>query len=154
MTPSSVSCQKTGALLGTRMGTRRRCCHVLFCVVVTCFTFLATHSYCRFNASHRACVCVYVCRPVYLCTYNFTESFLRIQQYVQLVDKLLAFYGTPRFIAVFTAANHRSTYPNPTSVRSVLIYFSYRRLCLPSGFFPSCFMYIWRDRMCSCRGLL
>ena len=67
---------------------------------------------------------------------------------LQLVKKFSAFYGTRRFITALTSARHlslswaspiQSSYPNPTSWRSILILSSHRRLGLPSGLFPSGF---------------
>ena len=66
----------------------------------------------------------------------------------QLVKKFPAFYGTRRFITALTSVRHlslscaspiQSTYPHPTSWRSILILFIHLRLGLPSGLFPSGF---------------
>ena len=66
---------------------------------------------------------------------------------LQLVKKFPAFYGTQRFLTAFTSARHlslswaspiQSSYPNPTSWRSILLS-SHLRLGLPSGLFPSVF---------------
>ena len=51
----------------------------------------------------------------------------------QLVKKLPVFYGIRRFITAFTSARHlslscQSTYPHPTSWRSILILSSHLRL--------------------------
>jgi len=63
----------------------------------------------------------------------------------QLDKKFPAFYGTWRFITVFTSARHlslswassiHSITPHPTSRRSILILSSHLRLGLPSGSFP------------------
>ena len=65
----------------------------------------------------------------------------------QLVKKFPAFYGTRRFITALTSVRHlslscaspiQSTYPHPTSWRSILIS-THLRLGLPSGLFPSGF---------------
>ena len=65
---------------------------------------------------------------------------------LQLVKKFPAFYGTRRFLTAPTSARHlslswagpiRSSYPNPTSWRSILILSSHLRLGLPSGLFIS-----------------
>ena len=65
-----------------------------------------------------------------------------------LVKKFLAFYRTRKIITAFTSARHlslswtssvQSIPPHPTSWRSILILFSYLRLGLPSGLFPSGF---------------
>ena len=66
----------------------------------------------------------------------------------QLVKKFPAFYGTRRFITALTSVRHlslswaspiQSTYPHPTSWRSILILSTHLRLGLPSGLFPSSF---------------
>ena len=66
----------------------------------------------------------------------------------QLVNNFHAFYGTRKFITVFTSAHHlslswsssiQSIPPHPTSWRSILILLSHLRLGLPSGLFPSGF---------------
>jgi hypothetical protein len=66
----------------------------------------------------------------------------------QLVKKFPAFYGTRRFITVFTRTRHwslswarwiQSTPSHTVSLRSILMLTSYLRLCLPSGLFPSSF---------------
>ena len=67
---------------------------------------------------------------------------------LQLVKKFPAFYGTRRFLTAITSARHlslswaspiQSSYPTPTSWRSILIVSSHLRLGLPSGLFPSGF---------------
>ena len=67
---------------------------------------------------------------------------------LQLVKKFPAFHGTRRFITALTSIHHlslswaspiQSTYPHPTSWRSILILSTHLRLGLPSGFFPSGF---------------
>ena len=67
---------------------------------------------------------------------------------LQLVKKFPAFHGTRRFITVLTSVRHlslswaspiQSTYPHPTSWRSILILSTHLRLGLPSGLFPSGF---------------
>ena len=59
-----------------------------------------------------------------------------------------AFYGTRRFITALTSVRHlslswaspiQSTYPHPTSWRSILILYTHLRLGLPSCLFPSGF---------------
>ena len=66
---------------------------------------------------------------------------------LQLV-KFPSFYGTRRFITALTNVRHlslswanpiQSTYPHPTSWRSILILSTHLRLGLPSGLFPSGF---------------
>ena len=65
-----------------------------------------------------------------------------------LVKKFPAFHGTPRFITALTSIRHlslswaspiQSTYPHPTSCRSILIVSTHLRLGLPSDLFPSGF---------------
>ena len=67
---------------------------------------------------------------------------------LQLVKKFPAFYGTRRFITALTSVRHlslswaspiQSTYPHPTSWRSILILSTHLRLGLRSGLFPSGF---------------
>jgi len=64
---------------------------------------------------------------------------------LQLVKKFSAFHGTRRFITALTNVHHlslswarpiQSIYPNPTSLRSILILSTHLRLGLPSGLFP------------------
>ena len=64
---------------------------------------------------------------------------------LQLVKKFPAFYGTRRFITVLTSVRHlslswanpiQSTYPHPTSWRSILILSTHLRLGLPVVSFP------------------
>ena len=67
---------------------------------------------------------------------------------LQLVKKFPAFHGTQWFITALTSVRQlslswaspiQSTYPYPTSWRSVLILSTHLRLGLPSGLFPSGF---------------
>ena len=66
---------------------------------------------------------------------------------LQPVKKFPAFHGTRRFITALTSVRHpvswaspiQSTYPHPTSWRSILILYTHLRLGLPSGLFPSGF---------------
>ena len=67
---------------------------------------------------------------------------------LQLVKKFAAFHGTRRFITAITSVRHlslswaspiQSTYPHPTSWRSILILSTHLRLGLPSGLLPSGF---------------
>ena len=67
---------------------------------------------------------------------------------LQLVKEFPAFYGTRRFITALTSFRHpslswasptQSTYPQPTSWKSILILSTHLRLGLPSGLFPSGF---------------
>ena len=87
----------------------------------------------------------------YLLTYLLTpwsRVLLEKLASLQLVKNFPAFYGTRRFLTALTSARHlslswaspiQSSYPNPTSWRSILILFSHLRLGLPSGLFPSGF---------------
>ena len=61
---------------------------------------------------------------------------------LQIVKKFPSFHGTRRFITALTSAHHlslswacpiQSTYPHPTSWRSILILSTHLRLGLPSG---------------------
>ena len=67
---------------------------------------------------------------------------------LQLFKKFPAFHGTRRFITALTSVRHlslswaspiQSTYPHPTSWRSILILSTHLNLGLPSGLFPSGF---------------
>ena len=67
---------------------------------------------------------------------------------LQLVKKFPAFHGTRRFITALTSVRHlslswaspiQSTYPHPTSWRSILTLSTHLHLGLPSGLFPSGF---------------
>ena len=67
---------------------------------------------------------------------------------LQLVKQFPAFHGTRRFITVLTSVRHlslswaspiQSTYPHPTSWRSIPISPTHLRLGLPSGLLPSGF---------------
>ena len=67
---------------------------------------------------------------------------------LNLVKTFPAFHGPRRFITAFTSVRHlslsraspiQSTYPHPTSWRSILILSIHLRLGLPSGLFPSGF---------------
>ena len=67
---------------------------------------------------------------------------------LQLVKKFPAFHGTRRFITALTSVRQlslswaspiQSTYPHPTSWRSILILYTHLRLGLPNGLFPSGF---------------
>ena len=67
---------------------------------------------------------------------------------LQLVKRFPAFHGTRRFITALTSVRHpslswaspiQSTYPHPTSGRSILILSTHLRLGLPSGLLHSGF---------------
>ena len=85
--------------------------------------------------------------PTYLLT-RWCRVLLEKLTGLQLVKKFPAFYGTQRFITAFTSVRHlslscaspiQSTYPHPTSWRSILILSTHLQLGLPSGLFPSGF---------------
>ena len=90
-------------------------------------------------------------RVLYLLTYLLTPCcrvLLEKLTGLQLFKKFPAFYGTRRFITALTSVRHlslswaspiQSTYPHPTSRRSILILSTHLRLGLPSGLFPSGF---------------
>ena len=87
----------------------------------------------------------------YLLTYLLTpwcRVLLEKPTRLQLVKKFPAFYGTRRLITALTSVRDlslscaspiQSTYPHPTSWRSILILSTHLRLGLPSGLFPSGF---------------
>ena len=87
----------------------------------------------------------------YLLTYLLTpwcRVLLEKLTGLQLVKKFPAFYGTRRFITALTSVRYlplswaspiQSTYPHPTSWRSILILSTHLRLGLPSGLLPSGF---------------
>ena len=88
---------------------------------------------------------------IYILTYLLTplcRVLLEKLTGLQLVKKFPAFYATRRFITALTSVRHlslpraspfQSTYPHPTSCRSILILSTHLRLGLPSGLFPSGF---------------
>ena len=88
---------------------------------------------------------------LYLLTYLLTpwcRVLLEKLTGLHLVKKFPAFYGTRKFITALTSVRHlslscaspiQSTYPHPTSWRSILILSTHLRLGLPSGLFPSGF---------------
>ena len=64
---------------------------------------------------------------------------------LQVLKKFPAFHGTRRFITAHTSVRHlplswaspiQSTYPHPTSWRSILILSTHLRLGLPNGLLP------------------
>jgi hypothetical protein len=86
----------------------------------------------------------------YLLIYSLHSARVLLEQLtgLQPVKKFPAFHGTRRFITALTSVRQlylswaspiQSTYPHPTSCRSVLILFTHLRLGLPSGLLPSCF---------------
>ena len=87
----------------------------------------------------------------YLLTYLLTpwcRVLLEKLTGLQLIKNFPSFYGTRRFITALTSVRHlslswaspiQSTYPHPTSWRSILISSTHLRLGLPSGLFPSGF---------------
>ena len=114
------------------------------------------------NCAPRVCmyVCTYVCVCIYINKYIYIQYILYIYTHthiykltpwcrvllerltgLQLVKKFPAFYVTRRFITALTSVRHlsltwaspiQSTYPPPTSWRSILILFTHLRLGLPS----------------------
>ena len=106
------------------------------------FLFVARHlNYCATAVPHSA----------FLLTYLLTPSckvLLEKLTGLQLVKKFPAFYGTRRFITALTSVRHlslswaspiQSTYPHPTSWRSIPILSTHLHLGLSSGLFPSGF---------------
>ena len=90
---------------------------------------------------------IYIYMYVYLLT-PWCRVLLEKLTGLQLVKKFPAFHGTRRFITALTSVCHlslswaspiQSTYPHPTSWRSILILTTHLRLVLPSGLFPSGF---------------
>ena len=90
---------------------------------------------------------------IHLLTYLLTPPWCRVLLEkitgLQLVKKFPAFHGTRRFITAVTSLRHlslswanpiQSTYPHPTSWRSILTLSTHLRLGLPSGLFPSGFL--------------
>jgi hypothetical protein len=80
---------------------------------------------------------------IYLLTYLRSWALLEKLPIVQLLKNFPAFYGTWRFITVFTRALHwslscvrliQSIPSHPTSLRFILILSTHPRLRLPSGF--------------------
>ena len=90
-------------------------------------------------------------KPLLSCTYLLTpwsRVLLEKLTGLQLGKKFPTFHGTRRFITAITSVRYlslswgrpiQSTYPHPTSRRSILILSTYLRLGLPSGLFPSGF---------------
>ena len=82
-------------------------------------------------------------------THNLLTPWCRVRleklTSLQVVKKFPAFYGTRRFVTALTSVRHmslswanpiQSTYPHPTSWRSILILSTHLRLGLPSSSFP------------------
>ena len=84
----------------------------------------------------------------YLLTYSMVQSPSWEANWFAASQEIPSIYGTRRFITALTSVRHlslswaspnQSTYPHPTSWRSILILSIHLRLCLPSGLFPSGF---------------
>jgi hypothetical protein len=84
----------------------------------------------------------------FLLTYSRSWALLEKLPIVQLLKNFPAFYGTRRFITVFTRAlqwslswarSTKSTPSRPISLRSILILSTHLRLGLPSSLLPSSF---------------
>jgi hypothetical protein len=80
--------------------------------------------------------------------HSWSWALLEKPPIVQLLKNFSAFYGTRKFITVFTRALHWSLSwaksiqfipSHPISLRFILILFTHPRLGLPSGLFPSGF---------------
>jgi len=98
----------------------------------------------EFWANKRVCFIFYF----YLLT-PWCRALLEKLTGLQLVNKFPAFYRTRRFITALTSVRHpslswtspiQSTYPHPTSWRSIRILSTNLRLGLPSDLFPSGFL--------------
>jgi hypothetical protein len=77
-------------------------------------------------------------------TRSWSWALLEKQPFVQLLKNFPAFYGTRKFITVFTrslpwARSIQSIPSHPISLRSILILSTHLRLCLRSSLFPSGF---------------
>jgi hypothetical protein len=89
------------------------------------------------------------CEYFLLCnTHSWSWVLLEKLPIVQLLKNFPAFYGTRRFITMFTRALHwslswatsiQSIPSHPISLRSISILFTHLRLGFPSGRFPSGF---------------
>ena len=100
-----------------------------------------------FSLSHAE----YLCVPCtyWKCDYYLLSPWRRVLLEkltgFQLVKKFPEFYGTRtaltsfRYLSLSWASPIQSTYPHPTSWRSLLILYTHLRLGLPSGLFPSGF---------------
>jgi hypothetical protein len=77
---------------------------------------------------------------IHTLTHSWSWALLEKPPIVQLLKNFPAFYGTQRFIAVFTRALHWFlSWARSISLRSILILSTHLRLGLPSGLFPSGF---------------
>ena len=86
--------------------------------------------------------------PLYSLTHSMVQSPSWEGKWFAASQEIPQFYGTRRFITALTSVRHlslswpspiQSTYPHPTSWRSILILPTHSRLGLPSGLFPSGF---------------
>ena len=102
---------------------------------------VALHCYIQRISSKRKGILTYLLTP-------WCRVLLEKLTGLQLVKKFPAFHGPRRFITALTSVRHlslswanpiQSTYPHPTSWRSILILSTHLRPDLPSGLFPSGF---------------
>ena len=125
-------------------------------VVLKLNSTLVKYEYCVSICSLARTEAHFVCCEVrnelpHILTYLLTPRcrvLLKKLKGLQLVKKFPALYGTRRFITALTSVRHlslscaspiHSTYPHPTSWRSILILSTHLSLGLPSGLFPSGF---------------
>ena len=106
--------------------------------------------YCHKYHSRYIHTYIYICIYLGLCTHIHTHILtylltpwcrvlLENLTGLQLVKKFPAFYGTQRFLSLSWVNPIQSTYPHPTSWRSILILSTHLRLGLPKGLVPSGF---------------
>jgi len=137
--------------ISTNLGRTSVKCRVGWSLAVQCSLVKPdTWHFWRRNSSNEKCQCA-ISRKVHVHIYDLTylltpwsRVLLEKLTGLQLVKKFPAFYGTRRFITALTSVRHRSlswanpiqsTYPHPTSWRSILILSTHLRLGLPSGLF-------------------
>jgi len=97
------------------------------------------------RSQHRHAVYAYY---TYLLPYSTVQSPFWEANWFEASQEIRAFHGTRMFINALTSVRQlclswaspiQSTYPHPTSWRSVLILSTHLHLGLPSGLFPSGF---------------